>query len=65
MGYSPTMKITYCHKLNDYMFNIGLANPNDSYDPECDYQLETAENCIDCGMYEVMKQRLHNGELSI
>ena len=59
------MKVTYCHKLNDYMLENGLANPNDSYDPECDYQLETEENCIDCGMYEVLKQRLQNGELSI
>ena len=51
-------KITYCHKLNDYMFEKGLADPNDSYDPECDYQLETKENCTHCGVYEMLKERL-------
>jgi len=50
-------KVTLCHQFKNHMIKIGMASDKDSYDPECDYQLETEENCIDCGMYEILKQQ--------
>ena len=51
-------RVTFCHQLKNYMLENGLADKKDSWDPECDYQLETEENCIDCGMFEILKQKL-------